>query len=1360
MASTKFSLGDNLFIDANGNVGINVGTTLQAKLHMSGSGNTSATYSMLVYDSASSLIFAVRNDSKVGIGALPTNTLTVAGTSAFTGSVLPGANVTYNLGSSAARWLTGYIYYLDATTVSSVVLSGSLTRISDGTSYLVAGNNVTIASQSNGSVLISATTAGSGADSNASFVLVGATGSLANSRTLTAGSGTLLTDAGAGSTIDISTVTSVTTVLTATTHFMSPSRDQMLVHSGSVTGTYYLPTSANTGDSVYITRTYGAGPLSIRTTGSWTINGISSIINLNVDGAAPGTGGNGYLQTLKFRSSGSNWNIESYIDIGAVSRAAAYIHSKQIAVTSDPSANNTLVYNGSTWGYGLPSLSTAAGWTDGGSKLVTTSSVAIDGTSAYAPTKGTDVYLWVSGTTGLTGASAKVSVFGGDVRVSGTLSVGTGTVQITSNDIQFGSSTRLWKSGSFILAQVTGGLAPNIIGPVQHRIIDVTGVTDEHIPTPADTRQGSLIYTGSPTVSPALNNRFYITFGGGNYPPEGSLFVIVNRTDKTLYVNDPAVGVVLPPSYSSVFCYDSNHGELTPLRTPIDALADPAATAEVPGGSIIYKSQFGYWTTLPTGSANQSLILSQSGGYLIPTWVSSSYTTTLSNWTVPAAWHTSSINITSSSMFSPGQVVHVQNAGYMQVVKAANPSWLIVRNLDNSRNVVSGTVISSGAAIVPSSEPDSMFVIDEYDQLVFPCNEWTGSLVSVGTVTGSTIIAQPLNDPGYRLLGIGETDAIGQGGSANAPASNYWAFYTNPMGATNPGNQHSYSAWVYLDHDDNVAPATQRIIIRNYYADGTWAIPYIGSGIVLLYNRLHAFLSNGGGHNPIDSGVRVPPRQWCHIGYSHNGTDVRFYINGVEVSKVAAAFNSSQGQGRLVIGGDYNASTPTGAASLRGRIQDARAMSTVRPSAWWADAYARGKAKMRPELRAVQNSAAEADASLASAITENASGLTIGRAFTQKKFPLLSDKKMFYVSGVKFYWPNTTNRSIVTNVRMGYSGLTMGSGTFTSVANQWATGSFANPRYISPRSTQAKMVASMYHGTYYPYAPFLEAPVATSPYPASSYIHWGKRLYDAGNTLPTIDVGEGEGFVVEPIIESIDHIVPPLTNDMLSWYVGDIACEDDYGQITATNGIQVHKWPTVGKSAGLTTQSLGSVPPEYPKFYEKPAGFNGYPALFFDSVDNHLDSIPLYTNPVTIYIVWRADPAGTDAFAYQGSNSTYLAARNLGGASPTIGYGYGGGEALDFPFERNKTYVTAIVQTATSGYFFVNGVKGATTAVNPSPIGNMFLAAASGGPYGATYPLNGYIAELIIYKVAHTDKEVELMSRNYLMRKYVPGNSL
>lgn len=91
-------------------------------------------------------------------------------------------------------------------------------------------------------------------------------------------------------------------------------------------------------------------------------------------------------------------------------------------------------------------------WTDGGSKIFTTSSVSIDGQGRFADALGTDVYLFVSGTIGIPsgGVNARrVAVFGGDVRVSGSLTVGSGSVTVTSNDIQFGTpATKIERGGA------------------------------------------------------------------------------------------------------------------------------------------------------------------------------------------------------------------------------------------------------------------------------------------------------------------------------------------------------------------------------------------------------------------------------------------------------------------------------------------------------------------------------------------------------------------------------------------------------------------------------------------------------------------------------------------------------------------------------------------------------------------------------------------------------------------------------------------------------------------------------------------------------------------------------------------------
>ena len=111
-------------------------------------------------------------------------------------------------------------------------------------------------------------------------------------------------------------------------------------------------------------------------------------------------------------------------------------------------------------------------WTDGGSTLLTTSSVSHDGQGRFASAIGTDVYFFVSGTIGIPsgGVNARrVAVFGGDVRVSGSLTVGTGSVTVTSNDIQFGGNgTRIERVGNdlkfFDSNNPTGQPLTNLVG--------------------------------------------------------------------------------------------------------------------------------------------------------------------------------------------------------------------------------------------------------------------------------------------------------------------------------------------------------------------------------------------------------------------------------------------------------------------------------------------------------------------------------------------------------------------------------------------------------------------------------------------------------------------------------------------------------------------------------------------------------------------------------------------------------------------------------------------------------------------------------------------------------------------------------
>jgi len=72
-------------------------------------------------------------------------------------------------------------------------LSGSLTQLTNGTSYIIAGSNVTVASASNGAITISST---AGAPSSAQYLVLTANGSLSDERVFVPSTGLTATNAG------------------------------------------------------------------------------------------------------------------------------------------------------------------------------------------------------------------------------------------------------------------------------------------------------------------------------------------------------------------------------------------------------------------------------------------------------------------------------------------------------------------------------------------------------------------------------------------------------------------------------------------------------------------------------------------------------------------------------------------------------------------------------------------------------------------------------------------------------------------------------------------------------------------------------------------------------------------------------------------------------------------------------------------------------------------------------------------------------------------------------------------------------------------------------------------------------------
>ena len=71
---------------------------------------------------------------------------------AVTGSFEPGVDNVYSIGTASKKW----------NTVVSTALSGSLTKLADGTSYIIAGSSISVSTGSNGAITISTVGVGTG----------------------------------------------------------------------------------------------------------------------------------------------------------------------------------------------------------------------------------------------------------------------------------------------------------------------------------------------------------------------------------------------------------------------------------------------------------------------------------------------------------------------------------------------------------------------------------------------------------------------------------------------------------------------------------------------------------------------------------------------------------------------------------------------------------------------------------------------------------------------------------------------------------------------------------------------------------------------------------------------------------------------------------------------------------------------------------------------------------------------------------------------------------------------------------------------------------------------------------------------
>ena len=286
-------------------------------------------------------------------------------------------------------------------------LSGSLQEISSGVPYLLAGPNITVATNSLGQISITGSASGGGS----SFYR-------------------------------LEVLDYYSTNATADT-----TAGQVIFPANQFTGSIVL---------------YGVIANSSATaTGSVRLYNVTSGSYVDIGGV-----GNQYLSV-----SGTTPTIVSSVNLISASN---FNSSSQAIYELQVSSSNGASYgffggfelrpSGSFTGISYITSSTyytyvSGTWEDGGDKLATTSSVAIAGnlgTGYFADAVGADVYFFVSGSSGSKdGGTPGVSVFGGDVVISGVLHGG--------SPLKIGSPAKFFQGLSGSITTLTDG-SPLFIG--------------------------------------------------------------------------------------------------------------------------------------------------------------------------------------------------------------------------------------------------------------------------------------------------------------------------------------------------------------------------------------------------------------------------------------------------------------------------------------------------------------------------------------------------------------------------------------------------------------------------------------------------------------------------------------------------------------------------------------------------------------------------------------------------------------------------------------------------------------------------------------------------------------------------------